>query len=409
MNVVFVTRGALPRAGGIQAHQDAIARTLAAQGHAVTIYAARIDDEPFDRQNTILGAQRFPGFVRDGVKTEPFPLGAFERGALLPTAVTGLPGADRLLGYHRVRAMLLPLVVRHVGGCFRRAFAGASIVHAMGGEPQAHAALAAARALGIPFVVTPFAHPGFWGDDELNLRLYRDADAVVPLLPGEKAWLLESGVSPDRVHVIGVPAPEPPAEAGGAPSGMPFEESRGDAGRRRLVLCLGVKRRYKYKLLLEALPHVERRDVRFAFVGPESSEWHGDYVEATESDDRTLSAGKVDEREKWGWLAACDLLCLPSVSEIMPVSILEAWRMERPVVVARGRWTHDLVEDGRDGIIAEPRPQALAEAIEQVLADPTRARQMGEAGRAKVEEHYTAAVVSAAHEQLYETLVGAKG
>lgn len=399
MNVVFVTRGALPRAGGIQAHQQTIAHALQQRGHALTIYAARVDDRPYDRLNTILGAQRFDAFATQGVRTMPFPIK--RRAALLPTAASALPGIDRVVGYHRTRALTLPLVVRVLGARFREAFATQrrpDVVHAMGGEPQAHAALEAARAVGAAFVVTPFAHPGFWGDDDLNLDLYKAADAVVALLPMERDWLVDHGVPADRVHVIGVPAPEP------HPDPLDVEK----AG--PLVLCLGVKRRYKYKLLLDALPHLHDRSTRVAFVGPLTDEWRADLSALDPRDAACVGAvAKVDEREKWGWLRVCDALCLPSVSEIMPVSILEAWRMARPVVVARGRWTHDLVSDGVDGIIVEPRPEALAEAIESVLADPQRARAMGEAGRKKVEERYTAAVVSAAHERLYEALVGAKG
>lgn len=315
---------------------------------------------------------------------------------MLPLMLGAAPGVDRLVGYHRFRERTLPLALSGLAPAFERAFkdSGAQVVHAMGGEAQAHAALRAARRLGLPFVVTPFAHPGHWGDDDLNLRLYRAADAVCPLLAGEGRWLEANGVDGAKIHVIGVPAADPPPGVERAPDGPP------------LVLCLGVKRRYKYALLLEALPLVGRPDVRFAFVGPETPDWPADTRGL--DDARVLDVPKVDELRKWGWLEGCALLVLPSVSEIMPVSILEAWRMGRPVVVAEGRWTSDLVEDGRDGIIVPPRAEALAEAIEAVLADPARGRAMGEAGRRKVEERYAAAAVSAAHERLYEGLAGAK-
>jgi glycosyltransferase involved in cell wall biosynthesis len=401
MKVAFITRGASPRTGGIQSHLDRIAKTLARNGHSITVFASRIDDVPFNRVNTLPFAQHFEPFTIEGVTTKPIPLTLPTRARLSALLLQAVPGADRVVGYHKMRERALPVITRALSPRLAEAFDGAEIVHAMGGEAQAHAARAAAGMIGVPFVITPFAHPGHWGNDELNLRLYRDADAVVALLNGERDWLRENEVASERIVVIGVPAPEPHPSPR-----LPLDAALAGSG---LVLCLGVKRRYKYRLLLDALPFVKKDDVRFAFVGPESPEWHADFAAATKADGRAITRPKVDEPEKWGWLRACDLLCLPSVSEIMPVSILEAWQIGRPVVVAGGRWTADLVTDGQDGRIVAPEPDALAQAITEVLADRERARAMGEAGRRKVSEQYAAAAVSAAHQRLYESLVGAKG
>ena len=395
IGVVYVARGALPRAGGIQEHLDRVATSMGDRGYIVRVLAARIDDQPFTRLNTTLRVQKFPAFVHDRVTTEPFPLSTRRRVRMLPVALTAVPGIDRLGLYHRLREATLSGVIAALSPGFAWAFMSADVVHAMGGEAQAHAALAVSRHNRLPFVITPFAHPGFWGDDELNLRLYREADAVVALLDGEARWLEEKGVDRAKIHVIGVAAPEAPALI------SPISVTK------PLVLCLGVKRPYKYRLLLEAIKHVKRSDVRFAFVGPRTPDWDRDI--SSIDDPRVLDIPKVDEREKWEWLAAADLLCLASVSEIMPVTILEAWRNGRPVVVARGRWTADLVDDGQNGTIVPPQAEAVAEAIEALLADPARAHSMGESGRLKVEAKYAAAAVSAAHERLYRSLEGAKG
>lgn len=394
MNVVYVARSALPRAGGIQEHMDRVARALTRSGHVVRVLAARVDDRPFTRSNTTLRAQWFRPFMRDLVRTEPFPLSALRRARMAPVALGALPGADRLLGYHRVRRATTPAVVRALAPGFAEIFRRADVVHAMGGEPHAYAAYHAAHALHLPFVVTPFAHPGHWGDDELNLSLYRKADAVVALLDGEKRWLAEEGIPAERIHVIGVASPDAP------------ERIEPRTKEKPVVLFLGRKLRYKYELLLEAIPRIAA-DVQFVFVGPQTPEWAQDL--AAIDDPRVVDVPKVDDREKWSWLASSDVLCLPSTSEIMPVSILEAWQIARPLVVARGRWTTDLVQDGRNGLTVPPDPEAVARAIEAVLADPAKARSLGEAGRQTVRRNYAAAAVSAAHERLYRSLVGAKG
>lgn len=389
LRLAWVSRSAFPRSGGIETHLKRVSEGLAGRGHRIRVFAARIDDEPFTRLNTTLGAQDFEPFIESGVETEPIPIGRVHRAAMLPTAIAAVPGADRL-GYDRIRRAGVPFVVAAISPGFRRAFRSADIVHAWGGEPLMHAALHAARRLARPFVVTPFVHPGSWGDDRLNAGLYRNADAVVALLPSEADFYAGLGVDAGRLHVIPVAAPVPPAAAGAVSDDGP------------LVLCLGVKRRYKYKALLDALPLIGRRDVRFAFVGPETPESKADFAVAT--DPRIVRAGKVDEASKWGWLRAADVLCLPSVSEILPVSILEAWRSGTPVVVAEGRFTRDLVSHGDDGIVCAGEPKAIAEAIEAVLADPARAKAMGEAGAATIAARYEPETVVSQHETLYTAL-----
>jgi glycosyltransferase involved in cell wall biosynthesis len=397
VNVVYDSRSALPRAGGIQEHLDRLSRTLTRRGHVVRVLAARIDDAAFTRTNTTLRAQAFRPFMSDLVRVEPYPLTARRRLRMWPVALGALRGSDPIFGYHRLRRWALPSVVRALAPAFAPIFRRADVAHAMGGEAQAYAAFTAAKALHLPFVITPFAHPGAWGDDPLNLGLYAQADAVVALLDGEARWLAENGVNAARIHTIGVAAPEPVADPR-LPDLQPGPP---------IVLFLGRKAAYKYRLLLDALPHV-RADARFVFLGPPTDEWLRD-VASLREDPRVIDVPKVDERTKWGWLAAATMLCLPSVSEIMPVSILEAWQMSLPLVVAEGRWTADLVTDGRNGLVVPPEPRALARAIEEVLADTARARKLGEAGTATVQQKYAAAAVSAAHERLYGSLVGAKG
>lgn len=396
LDLAFVTRTAHPRPGGIEAHLHRVGRTLAEEGHRIRIWTARIDDRPLTRTNTTILAQRFAPFFEGAVETLPVPIDGAARARLLPLALNAMPGIDRI-SYHGVRRATLPAFVSAVSPRLRRAFSSAQLVHAYGGEQLAYAAAIAAREKGIPYVITPFAHPGHWGDDELNLELYRAADRVIALLAGEAAFYASRGVSRDRIRVLGVAAP---------PAGTPAVDVRARYGiDGPLVLCLGVKRAYKYRTLLEAVPLLRDPALRVAFVGPHMPESERDFASP---DPRVVAVGKVDEGEKWGWLAAADVLCLPSASEILPVSVLEAWRMGTAVVVAEGSYTRDLIDDGRDGIICARQGESVAAALETLLADPDRARAMGAAGRAKVAERYEPAMVAGAHEEIYASLIGAQ-
>jgi glycosyltransferase involved in cell wall biosynthesis len=70
--------------------------------------------------------------------------------------------------------------------------------------------------------------------------------------------------------------------------------------------------------------------------------------------------------------------------------VLEAMASGRPIVVTANPGIAGYVEDGVTGLLVPPGdPDALADAIGGLLADPERAMAMGRAGRAAVEQHFT--------------------
>jgi len=101
-------------------------------------------------------------------------------------------------------------------------------------------------------------------------------------------------------------------------------------------------------------------------------------------------------------LAGCDVFCLPSRAEGMPLVILEAMAQARPVVATSVGGTPELVVDGETGLLVPPNDvDCLADALARVLADPGLATRMGEAGRARVERHFSLAASTARVLSLY--------
>ena len=83
--------------------------------------------------------------------------------------------------------------------------------------------------------------------------------------------------------------------------------------------------------------------------------------------------------------AAMNVCCLSSLNEGTPVALIEAMAAKRPVVATRVGGVIDIVEDGRTGILVEPRdPVAMADAILRLASDPAGCERMGELGRASV-------------------------
>jgi glycosyltransferase involved in cell wall biosynthesis len=105
-------------------------------------------------------------------------------------------------------------------------------------------------------------------------------------------------------------------------------------------------------------------------------------------------------------LARSDVFVLSTLSEGMPMSILEAMAAGLPVVASAVGGIPEVVVDGETGLLVPPRDAAaLAEALRRLLDDPELRRQMGAAGRARAEEHFDVARSGREHLALYERLL----
>ena len=105
-------------------------------------------------------------------------------------------------------------------------------------------------------------------------------------------------------------------------------------------------------------------------------------------------------------LPALDLLALPSLHEGMPNVALEAMAASLPVVATAVGGTPEVVVDGKTGILVPSRdPIALAEALSALINDPIKAKSMGQAGRQRIETHFSLTNTVQQTEALYETLL----
>lgn len=94
-------------------------------------------------------------------------------------------------------------------------------------------------------------------------------------------------------------------------------------------------------------------------------------------------AGRVDDEDLPGYYAASDYAALPSrdASEGFGLTLLEAMACGKPVIGSRVGGIPDIVEEGRNGLLVEPRnPEALARAIQRLYADDDLRERLGKAG-----------------------------
>ncbi|MGZ4493535.1 MAG: glycosyltransferase [Nocardioides sp.] len=88
-------------------------------------------------------------------------------------------------------------------------------------------------------------------------------------------------------------------------------------------------------------------------------------------------------------LPALDVFALPSRYEGVPVAIVEAMRAGVPVVASAVNAVSDVVVPGVTGLLVPPqRPALVAEAIDHLLAQPARAREMAAEAQRRLSGHY---------------------
>jgi glycosyltransferase involved in cell wall biosynthesis len=101
--------------------------------------------------------------------------------------------------------------------------------------------------------------------------------------------------------------------------------------------------------------------------------------------------GWVGPDERARLLRASWVFTLPSHIEAMPMAILEAMAAGLPVVATRVGGVPSAVSHGVTGFLVEPRdPAALTQSLDRLLSDAAVRRAMGQAGRARALEHFSA-------------------
>lgn len=109
------------------------------------------------------------------------------------------------------------------------------------------------------------------------------------------------------------------------------------------------------------------------------------------------------------FIEAMDIFVLPSLHEGIPMVLLEAMALSRPVVASKTGGVPEVVDDGENGLLVEPgNPEAIAEAIESLIKQVGKAGQLGRNGRVRVSQNFTAGTMAEKTANLYRRLVGSR-
>ena len=139
--------------------------------------------------------------------------------------------------------------------------------------------------------------------------------------------------------------------------------------------------------------------------GPERS--NAEYVAQRHNlEHKVHFLGKRDDIEELTALA--DLLLLPSETESFGLVALEAMANAVPVVVSNVGGLPEVVTDGIDGFLVEPRNvEAMAHRAIEILSDEQRRREMGRRARETARSRFSSSAIIPQYEELYSRVLSA--
>lgn len=203
--------------------------------------------------------------------------------------------------------------------------------------------------------------------------------------------------------------------------GIPVDRLRARAGERStarsghgwadddvvVVIVANLRANKDYPTLFRAASLAVAREPRLRFAsvgqGPLEAELRAELARAGLGDRFTMLGYHADPPAV---LAGADVFTLSSVHEGLPISLLEAMALGLPAVVTRVGGNAEVVTDGVDGLLVEPRqPDALADAFVELARDPGRRDRLSQAAAARAGDFdiaRTARTVEARYRELVE-------
>lgn len=222
--------------------------------------------------------------------------------------------------------------------------------------------------------------------------------------------IANSHAAADRLQLERVPA----RKIAVVPNGIDcrqFQPRRGRDVLRKVVVVSNLRPQKGHDVLLDAIPIVLRRfpDAQFELAGS------GSELEPLRA--RAVAQGLSQSVTFLGHqddvsacLAANDIFVLPSRSEAFPNAVLEAMAAAMPIVASHVGGIPELIENGHTGfLVPAGDPQALADRVCRLMANPPFATRLGETARAHAEARYSFDRMVAAFEGVYLTELTRRG
>lgn len=373
MRIVQVTPFFYPHAGGVESHVRGLVREFAREGHDVTVVTSRFDrslPEEEELEGYRILRSRTLGVVLD----TPVDFGVRRTVRDLAPDVFHLHYPPPLTSYFATRE----LARRKVPVCLT--YHCDLYLPGVGGRLLAELYQRVFVSSTLDRTRQIIVHTRSYGGTSAMLR-------------GRELAVIPSAVDLERFR--------PGLEAGDIRRNLRLEGKRVAVFTGRLVPHKGVD------VLLQALVQLPS-DVALIVVGagPRLPSLVGQ-ARRLRVEDRVRFCPRISDEDLPRYLSLADVFVFPSQSRLegFGLAVAEAMAAGLPVVVPDMPGVREVIEPGREGLLAEPLLASdLADKVRTLLDDPALAKRMGRAGRERAEARYALPIVARSLLNLYEDL-----
>ncbi len=372
MRIVQVTPYFHPHAGGVESHVRSLAREFAREGHDVTVVTSQFRRD-LPREERIEGYRIVRSRTFGVVFNTPLDLGIGREVRKLDADVVHLHYPPPLTSYFATRALdgapqpkvltyHCDLFLDRPGGPLAWLYQRAFLPPTLGGVDR--------------IVV----HTRSYGSTSANLR-------------GRELEIIPSVVDLDRFR--------PGLAADDLRAQLDLDGKRVLAFTGRLVPHKGVD------VILRAVRELPDDVVLLVIgVGPRLRSLIGQ-ARRIGVVDRVRFLSRVSDDELPRYLSLAEVFVFPSQNRLegFGLAVAEAMAAGLPVVIADVPGVREVIEDGKEGLLAEPLIASdLAAKIRRILDDDALRQSMARAARRRAEERYGLATVAGQLIRLYEGL-----
>ncbi|MDH2445392.1 glycosyltransferase [Amnibacterium sp. CER49] len=382
-------------AGGQNVHVAALATALAADGHEVTVYTRREDPRVPERTAFAAGVQV--------VQVDAGPAQVVSKDRLLPhmgefadqlAAAWTADRPDVVHGHFWMSGLAMLDAARRVDLALGGHLPVTQTFHALGVVKRRHQGLQD---------TSPAERS--WLEPDVARRV----DTVIATCSDEAFELKAFGVPSSRIAVV--------------PCGVDTEHFRPDGpaaprgDRMRILAVSRLVQRKGVGIAIEALAELVRHgvDAELVVVGGAGDAEHLEADPEVERlrrviaeqgvTDRVTLLGRIEHEDLPQWYRSADVVVCAPWYEPFGIVPLEAMACGVPVVASSVGGLIDTVVEDVTGLHVPPRdPQAVAEAVGLLLAEPERRRRYGRAGRRRATGRYSWHRIAAETARVYQQL-----
>jgi glycosyltransferase involved in cell wall biosynthesis len=281
-----------------------------------------------------------------------------------------------------------------------------------------YAAYHAARKIGKPYIVTVHGEFDPWAMQQkgrkkwlymslIQRRILQQAAAVQAITPDEADQIRVQGI---RTPIAVIPNGIDVTAFQNLPPRSAFLQRFPQLEGKRVILFLGrIHPKKGLDILAQAFARLvsQHENVHLVVAGPDEGTYRRQiegFLATAGVLDKALFTGLLTGTEKLAAFAAADIFVLPSYSEGLSVSMLEALASGIPIVITRQCQFPEVADSGA-GVVIEPDAGQLLEAMAMVLDNPEEGRDMGRRGQKLVIQKYTWDSVATQIRKLYIDIV----